>query len=425
MNFLLKIVEGPNKGAEIALVEGVAVTLGKSDDCDIVLADPTLPDAPFTVEATASGVMLDGSVLEPFHVKSAGSTSFAVGPADVAWGELVWEERGTGNGERGTGNGERGTEEAEGHEAADERREEEAPAVDASQPAEESETEAAPKRRHGCLGCLLWLIVLLLVLLGIAWFFKDALRPRIEQLLEKAGVSEGSGEPRPAATEGVADAHASLPLQPALPALAEKYGLSLTNASGKTTLSGNFRTRAERLAATAEVYAEQPGAELDFTDDESFRTAASDALFILTEGALKVDAATNRVLSITGTSPSPVALAKTLKALNDDMPKLRNVDVTGVRLGSVDGREDDSGGEGSALNPASRAASGRRRGARSNNAAPVIPVCGILTTPYPCLVLQNGQRVLEGATVGDSVILKITADSVTVTNASGRFTWKP
>ena len=32
MNFLLKIVEGPNKGAEITLVEGVAVTLGKGDE---------------------------------------------------------------------------------------------------------------------------------------------------------------------------------------------------------------------------------------------------------------------------------------------------------------------------------------------------------------------------------------------------------
>ena len=110
MNFLLKIVEGPNKGAEIALVEGVAVTLGKSDDCDIILADPTLPDAPCTVEATPSGVTLDGSSLEPYHVKTAGSTSFAVGPADVAWGELVWEQRGTANGELETA-------EAEGHEA--------------------------------------------------------------------------------------------------------------------------------------------------------------------------------------------------------------------------------------------------------------------------------------------------------------------
>ena len=102
MNFLLKIVEGPNKGAEIALVEGVDVTLGKADECDIVLADPTLPDAPFTLVATASGVTLDGSALEPFHVKTAGSTAFAVGPADAVWGDLVKERAPeTGEGEKG------------------------------------------------------------------------------------------------------------------------------------------------------------------------------------------------------------------------------------------------------------------------------------------------------------------------------------
>ncbi|MBQ6137767.1 MAG: hypothetical protein IJI73_10410, partial [Kiritimatiellae bacterium] len=92
MNFLLKIVEGPNKGAEIALVEGVAVTLGKGDACDIVLADPTMPDAPSTVEASADGVSLDGSPVEPFHVKTLGATSFAVGPADAPWDGLVWPE---------------------------------------------------------------------------------------------------------------------------------------------------------------------------------------------------------------------------------------------------------------------------------------------------------------------------------------------
>ena len=37
MKFLLKIVQGPNAGAEIALVEGVRVTLGSADACDIVL----------------------------------------------------------------------------------------------------------------------------------------------------------------------------------------------------------------------------------------------------------------------------------------------------------------------------------------------------------------------------------------------------
>ena len=53
MNFIIKIVEGPNRGAEIALPEGVAVTLGKSDACDVVLADSTLPDEPLTFAAAA------------------------------------------------------------------------------------------------------------------------------------------------------------------------------------------------------------------------------------------------------------------------------------------------------------------------------------------------------------------------------------
>ena len=66
MNFLLKIVEGPNKGAEVALVEGVAVTLGRRDDCDIILADQTLPDAPVKIEPSATGVKVDGAALVPF-----------------------------------------------------------------------------------------------------------------------------------------------------------------------------------------------------------------------------------------------------------------------------------------------------------------------------------------------------------------------
>ena len=90
MNFLLKIVEGPNKGAEIALVSGVAVTLGKGDDCDIVLADPTLPSAPVSIEASDSGVTVDGEPLEPFAVKTSGATSFAIGPAEAPWDELKW-----------------------------------------------------------------------------------------------------------------------------------------------------------------------------------------------------------------------------------------------------------------------------------------------------------------------------------------------
>ena len=62
---------------------------------------------------------------------------------------------------------------------------------------------------------------------------------------------------------------------------------------------------------------------------------------------------------------------------------------------------------------------------KARKGAPVLPVCGILTTPYPCLVMRDGRRIMEGAPLGDGVIVEIGADSVTITNSAGRFTWKP
>ena len=56
---------------------------------------------------------------------------------------------------------------------------------------------------------------------------------------------------------------------------------------------------------------------------------------------------------------------------------------------------------------------------------PALPVCGILTTPYPCLVLKDGRRIMEGAPIGDSVVLKIGVDSVMITNSTGRMIWRP
>ncbi len=421
MNFLLKIVEGPNKGAEIALVEGVAVTLGKLDECDIVLADPTLPDAPFTIEATAAGVKLDGSTIEPFHVKSVGSTAFAVGPSDAPWGELVREQEPV-NEKPGAEDGEAAAGEERAHGAGSS---EEEAATEDTKP----DHEPAPRRRRGCLGCLLWLILLLLVLAGLGWYFREWLRPRFEQTMDRMGWSRLLKTGGTAECSGAADAQEAQERatpESNIAAIAGKYGLSLTNENGKAALSGNFRTRAERLAATAEAYAMQPGVELDLSDDESFRKSAEDALFTLTEGALKVSAATNRVLAIIGATPSPAALTKTLKALNADLPRLRNVDVTGVALrseGVLAAAE-----EGDVSMPSVNgmpSGTPRRRKPRAAVREPRFPVCGILTTPYPCLVLKNGQRIFEGAAVGDSTILKITADSVTVTNASGRFTWTP
>lgn len=403
MNYLLKIVEGPNKGAEVALVEGVAVTLGKGDDCDIVLVDSTMPDTPLNVEATAGGVMVDGKPVEQFEVMTSGATSFAVGPAGAPWGALKWPKAETEEPKEKP-------ETAEKPEATEETGASEKPA----EPAE------APSRRHGgCCGCLVALFLVLAAIAILCWFFRDRIREsdRFEQFAKigKGWYSRFARESRDAKVSG--EKHESLS------DIVGKYGLKLVESNGVSTVVGNLRTRRDRLAATAEAYQAKPWVELDLTDDESFRAAADDALFTYTEGALNVAAATNRFLRIAGTSPSPLSLKRTLEALNADLPRLRGVDVSGVVMGVVARpveADDDSviaGDEGFSV---------RRAAARkARKGAPVLPVCGILTTPYRCLVMRDGRRIMEGAPLGDGVIVEIGADSVTITNSAGRFTWKP
>lgn len=410
MSFVLKIVRGANAGAEIALPEGVAVTLGKSDDCDIVLADATLPDAALTLAAAADGVTLDGEALAPFAVTERGATAFAVGPADEPWDELKWPEK-----EKSSrGDAEMRSEEGEDARGDAETRSEEGENLRASAPPREK------KKRHGCLGCLIVLILILIALGALGWFFRKEAKPYVErarpyadQARTKVAQLVKKSDAAPAADEQAEEVDWIV-------VLAERHGLVATNRAGRAVLTGDFATRAARLTATAEAYAACPGIELDFCDDESLKTAAEDTFALVGEPDLRVTAATNRVLALAGTA---VDLRRTLEALAADLPKLRDVDLSGVA----------TRGGATVADAASEALSADRTGDPAASRAarlvsparPALPVCGILTTPYPCLVLKNGMRVLEGAPLGDSIVLKIEADAVTLTNANGRIVWKP
>ncbi len=398
MNFLLKIVEGPNKGASIALVAGVAVKVGKTDDCDIILADATLPDAPMTVEAGETDVKLDGEALEPLHVKTFGATSLAVGPADSPWGALVWPKA---------------EEPVEEPEPAEEKPKAAEPPPEEKKPAEEKPAEEKPgkKRRGGFLGCLVVLLLLVIALAAVWWFFGARIVSFVEK---KTGAVKEVVVPKATLAD-----------------VAGKYSLSIEKRDGREVLSGNLKTRAQRLSATAEAYEAKPGVEVDLSDDESFRASAEDAVFTLTEGAVKVVAATNRAVVLSGVSHSADSLARMLRALGSDLPKMRNADVSSVRFSEaipdvvkpVEVR--DQGPLGLSATTAPKPAKASVVARKPPAPALSFPVCGILMTPYPCLVMRNGSRVLEGATVGENLILKIEADAVTVSNSTGVVTWKP
>lgn len=410
MNFLLKIVEGPNKGAEVALVEGVDVTLGKSDACDIVLADATLGEEPLKLAVATDGVTLDGEPLQPFHVVTRGATAFAVGPADSAWGELVWPKR-----------EEPAREESRDAEAD---RRSEPPAPSAARPVAEG-TKAEPRRRKGCFGCLLVVILLLLALVGLGWYFREQLKPYVGQAV--SSLSDAIQTPEDNDSKEVkAPSNASVAVA-SIDELVERRNLSVTNRQGRSVLVGDFATRSERLAATAEAYSAQPGIALDFADSESLKSAVADTLTLVGETDVTVSAVTNRVAVLSGVARN---IRRALEAISADVPKLANVDVSGITLLLPTGSTVRTSTDQTASNDSTGGLPNNLTDEQANVLAaeptlPDLPVCGILTMPYPCLVLRDGRRVLEGAPIGDFVVLKIRSDSVILTNDLGRIEWKP
>ena len=428
MNMLLKIVQGPNAGAEIVLAEGMTVSLGKGDSCDILLADQSLADVACELEVNAERVrmLLPGGAeerLEPFRVKFLGeTTALAVGPETGAWDELVWPSRGAAPSAEPDG-GERD--------------------VPSSAEPEQVESDvASPGKRRGC-GCAAALIlfapVAAVALIFLLWPFRSGisnllgpLSPRVRQVayvVHDAGTGVCGflcGLAKDAFSTDVHD-EACVPPPPSIQDVASRYGLSCVETNGTCALSGNFATRAQRLSATAEAYAAKPGVALDLSDDESLRSATAEVLELVSEGKLKVHSATNRILALSGFSPGASDLRMVLEAIRADVPHVRNVDCSQVRLGEAIGMTGavDSANSVSAGPSVKGVKTARVRQDKRKSSAPKMPVVGVMTVPYPCLVLKDGSRVTEGAEFGGFVIDRIGADTIRIKGPEGTFEWRP
>ncbi len=407
MSFLLKIVQGPNAGAEIALVVGSTVSFGRGEECDIILTDSALEDKAFDLEVTNERVMMlfpsgKQARMEPFHVRTVGTTSLVMGPAEGAWRDIVWEKRGT-------------AEPAAAH--ADD----EANAADEKADVAESEV----KEKKGCLSkfILLLFLLLLLTMIGcvVAWyFFPDKVSQITGGRSDKAvavcspyfkkcyTVVSGwlkSEEAKRAEKEALVPAET-------LADIVGEYNLQTNStASGGVQIKGDFKTRVDRLRATARIYRVQPGAELDFADKESLTVAIENLLALVTENRMKLTSLEGRTAKLSGVVSSEQDLRRTLEALSRDVPKLVRADCSGVSALGISGPVKES--------PAKKSVEAKAP------SQPVLPIVGILTLPYPCLVLQNGSRIMEGARFGGWTVTKIAPDSVELMGPTGKFTWRP
>jgi hypothetical protein len=242
---------------------------------------------------------------------------------------------------------------------------------------EEAERRAAERKARSVR---FWLIVPAVLVIGAAgslWALRPKARPQANGREPPLPVSEGSSDFR---------------------ALLSRYGVASIETNGATLFRGDFPTRAERLAASAAIYEEKPGALCDFADRETLLASASDLLLAATDGALRIADVTNRVAVLAGRAPDPAFLNAAIEALLDAVPRLSGTDASSVVLDSP-------------LAPAS--SSGLALPTRRLQ-KPRLPLVGILMEPYPCLLLQNGQRLAVGAEIGGYTIERIAQDRITL-----------
>lgn len=437
MSFLLKIVEGPTKGAEIALVEGLRVSVGSGDDCDIVLADGSLPAHAFELDVTATTVTLvksdETQTLTPYEIVDVGTTAFAVGPAEGEWPENLARAKGLAAGATGARSGQLAagatgakpdaagaTSGAAGARLGVKGSASVASAAGASPAEAEASGNASERRRRGCLFAALLFLSSLVILAGLLFFFWPRVRaacPAAETarvaVVEQSrrawgwakdlcrGIRARCAKPAPAVVLG-----------PSLAEIAAQHGLALGERNGAPLLAGNLRRRTERLAIRSLALADSPNVRFDLTDDETLKAAANELLFVVTEGALKAVAASNRVVTLVGRIPTAAALTEAVRALNSDVKGIERLETRGVAVG---GTAPTAADEAPALP--------KRRTAKPSS--PDYPIAGILTAPYPCVVLRNGTRLTEGASLGTARLVRIAADKLTLTDGGTTFEWRP
>ena len=405
MNRILRVVGGPLKGAEIALVAGTRVKVGSGDGCDVLVADPTLGKTAFELDVGEDEVTIvtpDGTAktMLDFEAREFGSSAFAIGPAEGAWQEIVWAEKrdqGSGIGDQEEGSGE----------VAGEVPPKADPLKGGKDEKPGTEDGEKPSRVSRFLFLVLLAVVVILVLLALFWYLRCY-----------RGCCEGRGE--------------AVAPRVTLAEVATRYGLSVSETNGQTVVRGDLKTRAERLAATAAAFQAKPGAEVDIVDDESLYEAADALLGLVAQGtSLRVVAATNRVVVLKGSVASADFLRATLAALANDVSGMAKADCSAVACGGKPlgdewlARVPQAGKSQSAAVVPAAVASVRVPVRADKPAVPRLPVCGIVMTPYPCLILKNGSRISEGGTFGGYTVMCITADSLTLSDGVRTFEWKP
>lgn len=436
MSYLLKITDGACKGAEIALVSGVRIKLGSSDDCDIVLPDATVPAIACELDVTDTSVTAiapDGKVtlLKPFVIHEFDSIGFAIGPDNAPWEQLKRPEPEPVE--------EKPAEASKPEAPEEEKKEEEESEEDDEEPKEEESNEEEPSKEAPAeekksggkwfLWLLLMLVILIIVAAVIFWFMTpNYLKEYKAQICNKLDIKTEAMEQQAQIQEK----------KISLEEIAQQYNLQLTEEGGHKYLKGNCKRHTEALALRALAMAADKTAKLDVTDDESLLNSAKALIFTIFEDKVTVEGISERSLKISGKLEDGESLKKLMKAFESDLPAIESIDTSAIVFDKQENEEPESSDvipapkpvvvqakpvENAAGNAAEQKAAEEKN--KPKTAKRDYPVAGILSVPYPCVVLKNGVRCVQGASIGNAVIEEIKADRLVLRENGKTFEWIP
>lgn len=451
MSFLLKIIKGENAGLEIALAEG-KVTFGSGESCDIVLDDATLPEKAFTLETIGDQVSLlkegeEAKAVELYTIFTAGEMEFAIGIEGKRWPKLKREigpVSADGSAVAGVGEG-------KGED------------VGVEEPKlEEIKADEPKKKRRGC-GCFTVIVLIVLAFIG-GWYLAQRYNAEVKVIVDEAkefsydkidkeavkhyydlakdksaeyyaiGKDKTSGwfdklkTKMPWYVEEVDPS--TLPPPRTLADVAKDHGLILTTDSGNSTLSGNFVKRIDKVAAMQDAYEVDSLVKLDFSDDESLRSGVEDTLLTISEGKVKVVEAKARAVKLVGKVATKAELVRIVTAICADVANVSSIDDSGVVVEELKKIEEEKKAVAKVEAEEKKVANvqpkeEKRKVEKKTVLSPNCPISGIITSPYPCIIMRDGSRAIEGAYVGEWLVVKIEANQVKFRKNGKEVTWRP
>ena len=468
---ILKILTGPQEGAELELDAGIALRIGTDDSCDIVLVDAMAPAQArelvmegddVSVTAAAERIFAgdaalpvgEKTALPDYTILTIGSTRCAVGDADKPWPPLRWIPLDVLLAEKPQPEQEA---EKSAEESADKPEQEEAPlSREQLEKIDELQSQKRAKRGRG-FAILSWLILILICAAGM-WFtgrhvWKIA-APKEKE--EAKDVAENAHKTR----------------LEKLRERAEALGLTIEEEEDGSIrrIAGNVPKTSQRTVIEQIVKYDCPQVICEMTDDETLARSVKELVWGLTEGRLQLVSLKDRVAKIMGMTNSEEEWNTIVDNIRHDIPRLASVesdvvyaDVMAAKLrealsktGFHDVRVEVLPGELQFVGYAPKESSQTfiklleeavkcfPENARLSNlvkwkdaetvidgedpVAPKVrqlPITGIVVHPYPCVILADGQRLGTGSMVGGYTIDEISLTEVSLSKEDEKLTWRP